>query len=97
MNWIIGLLPVDSKCGVDAGLFGVEIAGLSNGDDATVFQRQPRADQAMGAQDTADGVPFAVIAGLFELLPDPVEQVVGEYADEDMTINAIFELGIRVL
>ena len=88
----VGGFPVDAERGVDAGLLGIGVAGFADGDDAPVFEGQARADQAVGAQDAAYGVPFAVVAGLFEFLADPVEQVVGEDAEEDVSVDALFEL-----
>ncbi len=69
--------PVDPEGGVDAGLFGIGVAGFSKGDDASIFKRQARTDQTVGAQDAADGVPFTMVVVVFEFLPNPVEQVVG--------------------
>ena len=65
--------PVDTEGGIDARLLGIGVAGLSDSDDASVFEGQACANQAMGAEDSTDGVPFAGVVGGFEFLPDPVE------------------------
>ncbi len=49
-------------------------------------------DPMMVAEDVADGVPAALVALFTQAELDGVEQVIGQHADEDVAVNAPFQL-----
>ena len=77
---------------VDAFLLVVGLAGLADVDRASVGERKSGGDEAVGAEQAADRLPFARVIVLLEALADPAQEVVGEHADKDVAVDAVLEL-----
>ena len=77
---------------VDAFLFVVGLAGLADVDRASVGERESGGDEAVGAEQAPDCLPFTRVVVLLQALADPAQKVVGKHADEDVAVDAVFEL-----
>ena len=77
---------------VDAFLLVVGLAGLADVDRAAVGERESGGDEAVGAEQAADRLPFARVVVSLQALADPAQEVVGEHADEDVAVDSVFEL-----
>ncbi len=73
-------------------LLVVGLTGLADVDRASVGERESRGDEAVGAEQAADRLPVARVAVFLQAFVDPAQQVVGEYADKDVAVEAVFEL-----
>ena len=77
---------------VDAFLFVVGLAGFADVDRAAVGEREPGGDEAVGAEQAADRLPVARVVLVLEAFADPAQEVVGENANKNVPVDAVFEL-----
>ena len=77
---------------VDAFLFVVGLAGFADVDDASVGERESGGGEAVRAEQAADRLPFAHVVVSLKAFADPAQKVVGEHADKDVAVDAVFEL-----
>ena len=87
-----GGFPVDAQVFVDEGLLGIWQGGLADVKHAAVLQGQRSCGQAVGGEQAAQGFPVAQVAAVPEGFAHPAQEVVGEHGDEDVALDAVFEL-----
>ena len=77
---------------IDALLFVIGLAGFADVDRAAVGEREPGGDEAVRAEQAADRLPVARVALVLEAFADPAQEVVGENANKNVPVDAVFEL-----
>lgn len=70
----------------------VGLAGFADVDRASIGEGEPGGDEAVRAEKAADGLPLACVFVSLQALADPTQEVVGEHTDEDVAVDAVFEL-----
>jgi len=84
--------PVYSKRIVDLDLAFIRNTGLAHRDNTAIFEREPRCQQAMGSKLSPDRTPCSALAGRLKPIVYPAQQMIGQYRNEYMPVNAVFFL-----
>ena len=80
---------------MDAFLLVVGLAGLADVDRAAVSERESGGDEAVGAEQAADRLPFARVVVSLQAFAYPAQEVVGEHTDEPKSWEALRQTAAR--